>query len=119
MVSPLTALPSFPFYFLRDAFFTLHLSGTAHKLRTAFARLPNQNFAARRNDFFDFRQICKKRLVAGHLDLSLIQPPSHCKGMSSGIARTAASGQRIKNKEDNANAKPNRASRRDAHKDFG
>jgi hypothetical protein len=45
---------SFPFCFLLKAFFALRLSGWPHELVAAFARLPNQHFAARRNDFFDF-----------------------------------------------------------------
>jgi hypothetical protein len=74
---------SFSFYFFRDAFFTLHLSGTAHKLRTAFARLSNQHLAFGRYDFFDFRQIWKERFVdRRHGSLSLIQPPRRLQGVT-------------------------------------
>lgn len=57
---------SFPFCFLRKAFFTARLSGRPHELVATLADLSDQSLAVRSDDFFDWSQIGKERAVGGH-----------------------------------------------------
>jgi hypothetical protein len=72
---------SCPFCFLRKAFFALLLSGSTHEFLTTLAFFSNQNLASRTDNFLDWSQIRKERLVSRHGSLRLIQPPRRLQGM--------------------------------------
>jgi hypothetical protein len=56
---------SLPFYFLRKTFLALRLSGWPHELVAILAFLSDQGLALRSDNFLDWPQIGKERLVSG------------------------------------------------------